>query len=142
MDRPVIRQTFSSETAQSTQVGDNDEKSNTPLETSSISPPPPSDLMPPGPNKPVRIPAPVVYQSHPGYDAERGGYEGMPYDSSSPSTSPIRPNGNGRSSWKILDDIKKFEDEVDQFDTRYASDEHRAYAAGDVPTDKVNATCH
>lgn len=136
MDRPIMRQTFSSDTARSTQLGDYDGKSfqsNSPLGPSPTYPPLPSQS---DVGKHVRMPDEAAHRSPSEYDAEQGrGYEGLPYGTP-PQNRP--PNHRG-SSWDLLAGVKKFEHSYEEFDSRHASESHLTFAEGDIPKNKVNA---
>ena len=129
MERPLIRQTFSS---LSTQVGDYDMKSfqtnsSSPLPTPSTHPPLSSQPMAPNPKNLARMPDEVKGRLRIERDTERtAGHQGMPHD-----------NDIG-SSCDILAGIKKFEQDYEQYDAKDASSSAFAYADGDLPNDKVS----
>ena len=137
MDHPPVRPTLSSDTAQSTQVGDYDMKSfqsNSPLETPSTYPPLPSQSIPLNSNRHVRLPDEAMHRSQPSYDVEGArGYEGMPYNDHAD-----RPPNSRNSSWDIMAGIKKFEHDYEEFDSRHASEAHLAFADGDLPKNRVS----
>jgi hypothetical protein len=135
--RPKISQGLSSDTAQSTQVGDDvkSSQSDSPLGTPSTYPPSPSQMISPYPSKRVRKPDEAVHSSHLEHDTERAaGFEGLPYDDP-----PLSRPPNGRSSgWNIFAGVKKFEHDYEEYDPRNATEAHPAFAEGDVPKDKVS----
>ena len=65
--------------------------------------------------------------------AERGAGPGMPTPNTSKHHS--RPGlGSRNSSWDLL---KRFEHSYEEFDSRNASENHLAFAEGDMPQNKV-----
>lgn len=120
MERPVVRQTLSTDTAASvsgTLHGDS-----TPLVAS-------SSYTQTHTNNHVGLSDNAVYPSRlrSEYDAEQArSRDGL-------------PRSNSRtSSWDILDGIKKFRHGYEEFDPKNASDAHLAFADGDIPKNKVS----
>ncbi|KAL0576656.1 hypothetical protein V5O48_005316 [Marasmius crinis-equi] len=64
--------------------------------------------------------------------AERGAIPGMP--TPSPTGGKHRPGNSRNASWDLL---KRFENSYEEFDSRNASENHLAFADGDMPQNKV-----
>lgn len=121
MERPAVRQTLSTDTAVSTLHGDY--SATAPLVASTSYPP-----LPFHPSKHIGMSSETVYRSRPEYDAEQArGLDGLPRTTSR------------NSSWDILDGIKKFKHEYEEFDPKNASETHLAFADGDIPKNKVSS---
>lgn len=76
--------------------------------------------------------------SLPLYEARKGDEPGLPYasDSKTPGTSMPRPRMSRSPSWDILNGIKRFENSYEEFDSRKATEDHLAFADGDMPQNK------
>ncbi|KAI0063682.1 hypothetical protein BV25DRAFT_1801709 [Artomyces pyxidatus] len=48
------------------------------------------------------------------------------------------PTSSRNSSWDLLAGVRKFESAYDQFDSRNASEQHLAFAEGDIPNTKIS----
>ncbi|KAI4526439.1 hypothetical protein K525DRAFT_259127 [Schizophyllum commune Loenen D] len=82
--------------------------------------------------------------SLPMYEPRRGeAGMGYPPESKGPQSSMPRPTRLSRSpSWDILNGIKRFENQYEEFDTRKASEDHLAFADGDLPKNRFSRLYH
>ncbi|KAL1748755.1 Mechanosensitive ion channel-domain-containing protein [Schizophyllum fasciatum] len=81
--------------------------------------------------------------SLPMYEARRGEPSAVyPPDGKGPPTSMPRPRMSRSPSWDILNGIKRFENGYEEFDTRKATEEHLAFAEGDLPKNKFSRFYH
>lgn len=103
---------------------------------------PPSSL-PPQSGKRIRIssfPAAGKADSPSTSDTERGAKSrrhSRPFHVMNEQGNSIGSSRN--SSWDLLAGVRKWEESVDQFDSRHASEKHLAFAEGDIPKNKVRA---
>ncbi|THV05025.1 hypothetical protein K435DRAFT_790441 [Dendrothele bispora CBS 962.96] len=53
-----------------------------------------------------------------------------------------RPTSQRNPSWDLLGGFKRFEHEYEEFDTRHASENHLAFAEGDIPQNRASKLYH
>jgi hypothetical protein len=68
--------------------------------------------------------------------ADREGLPPQVYDDSHPQSQQHTPSTRN-SSWDLLGGARKFGEAYEQFDSRNASEQHLAFADGDLPNSKV-----